>query len=89
MNIGWGRMLIGIGVIVALLVLGALEVLTARLPAGVSLAEQARSDNSGAGPWQDFLDLGVQFPAPDHGVATVTERSESEGAIAVAQGPWR
>ena len=36
MNAGWGRVLIGVGVIIAFLALGALEVLTARLPAGVT-----------------------------------------------------
>jgi len=80
---------VGIGVILTFLVLGALEMLTARLPGGVPLAGQMTSDSPGGGPWQDFLDSGAQSPGADQSVAPVSEPSEREGAVAVAQGSWR
>jgi hypothetical protein len=84
MNLGWGRVLIGIGVIIALLTLGALEVLTARLPADEPLAGQANPDNGAAGPWQDFLDGRPQLAAHDRGAPSVDEKSETDRAVVAA-----
>jgi hypothetical protein len=57
MNVAWGRALIGIGVIVALLALGALEMLTARLPADEVVLGQARPDSRATGSSEDVLEL--------------------------------
>jgi hypothetical protein len=86
MNFGWGRVLIGIGVIVALLALGALEVVTTRLSPGEAVVEQRDPDDAAAGPWRDFLDMRAQFTGQDLG-ASVNERSEADRAVAAAQDP--
>lgn len=88
MNIAWVRVLVGIGVIIAFLTLGALEVLTARRPAGEGLVGQATSDNEARGPWQDFLEMRPQFGDRDLGEPSINERVETGRAVAAAQDAW-
>jgi hypothetical protein len=90
MNTGWGRVLIGIGVIIAFLALGALEVLTARLPAGGDgLVGQANSDNGSARTAQDYLDVRGHVTSREPDAASLDERSEAGRAVAAADGVWR
>lgn len=84
MNIAWGRVLIGIGIIIAFLTLGALEVITARRPAGEGLVGQATSDSEAAEPWQDFLEM----RGHDLGAPSINERAETENAVVAAQHAW-
>jgi len=89
MNTGWGRVLIGIGVIVMFLALGALEVFTARLPGdGETQVGQANSDSASAGPWQDYLDVRGPETSRQPDAAPVYERSGADGAVAAAPGGW-
>ena len=89
MNSGWGRVLIGIGVIIVFLALGALEVLTARLPTGGgALVGQADSDNGSAGPWQDFLDVRGHGANHEPDAASVSERSAVDRAVVAVHGHW-
>jgi hypothetical protein len=85
MSVAWGRALIGIGVIVAFLTLGALEILTARLPASEPVAGQVSPDNEAAEPWQDFLDVRPQFAGRDPGATSVNERTETDSAVVAAE----
>lgn len=89
MNIAWVRVLVGIGVIIAFLTLGALEVLIARRPAGEGLMGQATSDNEAPGPWQDFLEMRPQSGSHDLGEPSGNERAETERAVVAAQDAWR
>ncbi len=89
MSTGWGRVLIGIGVIIAFLALGALEVLTARLPAGGDgLVGQANSDNGSAGTGQDYLDMRGHLTSREPDAASVNERNEAGRAVAAADDVW-
>ncbi len=55
MDAAWGRVLVATGVIVALVALGALEVITARLPVDQSSTARLNSGNEQVAPWHDFL----------------------------------
>ena len=78
MNVAWGRALIAVGAIVALLTLGALEMLTARLPAGEPVAGLSNSDDGRAEPWRDFLDTRSEVEDRNVGSTPVNERSEGD-----------
>ena len=57
MNDTWSRVLIGTGVIVAFLTLGALEMLTSRMPTDGSLSAQTTAESRTARPSTDVLDI--------------------------------
>jgi hypothetical protein len=76
MNVAWGRVLIGIGVILAFLALAALEVFTARLPTRQLLVGKADSGHGTVGRGQDVLDVRTRFASHDAGAASVDEKSE-------------
>jgi hypothetical protein len=77
-NVAWGRVLVGIGVIVALVALGALEVFTARFPADVARVGQAGVDDGSVRPDHDVFDARARFARHDPRGAPVDEGSETE-----------
>jgi hypothetical protein len=90
MRIAWGHALIAIGLVIAFLALGALEVLTARLPdAPEGLAAAASTDHAPVRPWWDSLDTRGSGVSETPGVASVTERGETHRAVAVGSGGSR
>jgi hypothetical protein len=87
MRIAWGRALIAIGLVIALLALGALEMLTARLPGAVEgSAGAASSSHDPVRPWWDSLDIRKSGVSRQRDAASLTERGEAERALAVANG---
>jgi len=77
-DVAWGRVLIGIGVIIAVLALGALEVLTARFPVDVPHVGQGDIDDGGARQGQDALDMRARFARHDPGAVAVDEGNATE-----------
>jgi len=55
MDAAWRQILVASVVIVTLFALGALEVMTARLPVDRSVAAHATAGSEPGGPFQDFL----------------------------------
>jgi len=55
MDAAWRQILVASVVIVTLFALGALEVMTARLPVDRSVATRATAGPEPGGPFQDFL----------------------------------
>ncbi|HXJ77928.1 MAG TPA: hypothetical protein VMS64_04515 [Candidatus Methylomirabilis sp.] len=88
MNVAWGRALVGIGVIVAFLSLGALEIFTARLPAMESSTGREHPGDVAASLGQDILDGPSQLAGRDSDAMSVNERSESDRTVVATDG-WR
>jgi hypothetical protein len=55
MDAAWRQILVALVVIVTLFALGALEVMTARLPVDRSVAVRGDAGSEPRGPFQDFL----------------------------------
>ena len=76
----WHRVLVASAFIVTLVALGALEVLTARLPADQALTGAVGRGNEPMAPWQDFLNGQTPLVSPDYGPVPAREASESGGS---------
>jgi hypothetical protein len=87
MTIAWGRALIAAGLVIAFLALGALEMLTARLPlADEGLAGAASPDHDPTWPGGDSLDIRESGVSERPDAAPATGRGEADRAVAVANG---
>jgi len=80
MNAGWQRALVATAFIVTLVALGALEVLTARLPLDQSVAGPANDGSEPLRSWQDVLNEHGQLLSLEAGPAPLGEGDEGRRA---------